>query len=114
MGRGEPIDAVTVTDELQRSGLLEAVGDPSVFISRQANTPCSANARHAAALVEDLRRLQRLLGLAGEIPDLGYSVPEDVEAAVDEATQMMFNVAERRTADTLPPLHDLLLKGLHR
>jgi replicative DNA helicase len=52
--------------------------------------------------------------VAGEIADLGYSVPEDVEAAVDEAEQMMFNVAERRTADTMSPLHELLLKGLDR
>ena len=112
--RGEPIDAVTVTDELQRSGLLEAVGDPSVFISLQANTPSIANARHYAAIVEEHALLRRLIGVAGEIADLGYSVPEDVEAAVDEAEQMMFNVAERRTADTMSPLHELLLKGLDR
>ena len=41
-------------------------------------------------------------------------MPEDVEAAVDEAEQMMFNVAERRTADTMAPLHELLVKGLDR
>jgi replicative DNA helicase len=112
--RGEPIDAVTVTDELQRSGLLEAVGDPSVFISLQANTPSIANARHYAAIVEEHSLLRRLIGVAGEIADLAYSVPEDVETAVDEAEQMMFNVAERRTADTMSPLHELLLKGLDR
>jgi replicative DNA helicase len=112
--RGEPIDAVTVTDELQRSGLLEAVGDPSVFISLQANTPSIANARHYAAIVEEHALLRRLIGVSGEIADLAYSVPEDVEAAVDEAEQMMFNVAERRTADTMSPLHELLLKGLDR
>ena len=105
---------MTVTDELQRSGLLEAVGDPSVFISLQANTPSIANARHYAAIVEEHSLLRRLIGVAGEIADLGYSVPEDVEAAVDEAEQMMFNVAERRTADTMSPLHELLLKGLDR
>jgi replicative DNA helicase len=114
MERGEPIDAVTVTDELQRSGLLEAVGDPSVFISLQANTPSIANARHYATIVEEHALLRRLIGTAGEIADLGYSVPEDVEAAVDEAEQMMFDVAERRTTDTMEPLHELLVKGLDR
>jgi replicative DNA helicase len=112
--RGEPIDAVTVTDELQRSGLLEAVGDPSVFIALQANTPSMANARHYAAIVEEHSLLRRLIGVAGEIADIGYSVPENVEGAIDEAEQMMFNVAERRTADTMFPLHELLGKGLDR
>ena len=114
MERGEPIDAVTVSDELQRSGLLDAVGDPSVFISLQANTPSIANARHYAAIVEEHALLRRLIGVAGEIADLGYSVPEDVEAAVDEAEQMMFNVAEKRTADTVYPLKELLGLGLDR
>ncbi|HEY3841750.1 MAG TPA: replicative DNA helicase [Acidimicrobiales bacterium] len=114
MERGEPIDAVTVTDELQRTNLLEAVGDPSVFISLQANTPSIANARHYATIVEEHSLLRRLIGTAGEIADLGYSVPEDVEAAVDEAEQMMFDVAERRTTDTMAPLSELLVKGLDR
>ena len=46
MERGEAIDAVTVTDELKRSGVLEQVGDPSIFISLQANTPSIADPRH--------------------------------------------------------------------
>ena len=52
--------------------------------------------------------------MAGEIADIGYSVPEDVKAAVDEAEQMVFDVAERRTADTMRPLRELLGAGLDR
>jgi replicative DNA helicase len=114
MERGEPIDAVTVSDELQRSGLLDAVGDPSVFISLQANTPSIANARHYAAIVEEHSLLRRLISVAGDIADIGYSVPENVEGAIDEAEQMMFNVAEKRTADTVYPLKELLGLGLDR
>jgi replicative DNA helicase len=114
MERGEPIDAVTVTDELKRSGVLDGVGDPSIFISLQANTPSIANAKHYATIVEEHSLLRRLIGVAGNIADLGYSVPEDVEGAIDEAEQMMFDVAEKRTADSIAPLHELLLKGLDR
>ena len=103
MERGEAIDAVTVTDELKRSGVLEAVGDRSIFISLQANTPSIANARHYAEIVEEHALLRKLIGVAGDIADIGYSVPEDVKAAVDEAEQMVFNVGERRTVDTMRP-----------
>jgi replicative DNA helicase len=112
--RGEAIDAVTVTDELKRSGVLEQVGDPSIFISLQANTPSIANARHYAEIVEEHSLLRKLIGVAGEIADIGYSVPEDVKAAVDSAEQMVFDVAERRGADSMYHLHDLLLQGLDR
>ena len=114
MERGEAIDAVTVTDELKRSGVLEAVGDRSIFISLLANTPSIANARHYAEIVEEHALLRKLIGVAGDIADIGYSVPEDVKAAVDEAEQMVFNVGERRTVDTMRPLHELLGAGLDR
>ena len=78
-----------------------AGGDPSIFISLQANTPSIANARHYAEIVEEHALLRRLIGVAGEIADIGYSVPEDVKAAVDEAEQLVFDVGERRTADTM-------------
>ena len=114
MERGEAIDAVTVTDELKRSGVLEAVGDRSIFISLLANTPSIANARHYAEIVEEHALLRKLIGVAGDIADIGYSVPEDVKAAVDEAEQMVFNVGERRTVDTMRPLRELLGAGLDR
>ena len=105
---------MTVTDELKRSGVLDAIGDRSIFVSLLANTPSIANARHYAEIVEEHALLRKLIGVAGEIADIGYSVPEDVKAAVDEAEQMVFNVGERRTADTMRPLHELLGAGLDR
>ncbi len=112
--RGEPIDAVTVTDELRRAGLLEAIGDPTQLVSLQANTPSIANATHYATIVEEHSLLRRLVGVAGEIAEIGYSVPEDVTGAVDEAEQMIFDVAQRRTTDTIASLRDLVGPSLDR
>ncbi|MHB8319208.1 MAG: replicative DNA helicase [Acidimicrobiales bacterium] len=112
--RGEPVDAVTVADELRRSSLIDSVGDPAVLVSLQANTPSIANAKHYAIIVEEHALLRRLVGVAGEIAELGYSVPENVAQAVDQAEQMVFDVSERRTTDTIAALKDLLGPGLDR
>jgi replicative DNA helicase len=112
--RGEPIDAVTVTDELRRTGLLEAVGDPALLVSLQMNTPSLANAAHYARIVEEHALLRRLVGVAGEIAEIGYAAPEDVDAAVDEAETLVFNVAQRRTTDTMVALRDLLDPTIER
>lgn len=112
--RGEPIDAVTVADELRRSSLIESVGDPAVLVSLQANTPSIANAKHYAIIVEEHALLRRLVGVAGEIAELGYSVPENVAQTIDRAEQMVFDVSERRTTDTIAALKDLLGPGLDR
>jgi replicative DNA helicase len=112
--RGEAVDAVTVTDELRRSGLIDAVGDPAMLVALQSNTPSIANAVHYARIVEEMALLRRLVGVAGEIAELGYSVPEDVAAAVDQAEAMVFDVARRRTTESIQALKDLLFPTLDR
>jgi replicative DNA helicase len=49
---GRPVDAVTVTDELRKIGALERIGDPSIFVSLQTNTPSISSARHYAEIVQ--------------------------------------------------------------
>ncbi|MBO0893444.1 MAG: replicative DNA helicase [Acidimicrobiales bacterium] len=110
--QGEPADPVTVADELRRAGLLEAVGGPPALIALQANTPAISNAGRYARIVSEHAVLRRLIGVASEIAELGYEVPEDVAAALDRAEAMVFDVAQRRTVDTLSPIRDLLARTL--
>lgn len=109
---GEPADPVTVADELRRSGSLEAVGGPAVLLTLQARTPATSNAAHYARIVEEHSLLRKLIGVAGEIAELGYSLPADVAAAVDQAEAMVFDVAQRRVVDSLAPIRDLLERSL--
>ncbi|HUA94906.1 MAG TPA: replicative DNA helicase, partial [Acidimicrobiales bacterium] len=112
--RGEPVDAVTVTDELRRANLLEEIGDPAMLVSLQANTPSVANAAHYARIVEEHALLRRLVGVGGEIAEIGYAAPEDVAGAVDEAERMVFDLAQRRTTDTVEELKNLIGPSLDR
>jgi replicative DNA helicase len=112
--QGEPADPVTVADELRRADLLDAIGGPATLITLQANTPATTNAGRYARIVEEHALLRRLIGVAGEIAEMGYGVPEDVAMAVDRAETLVFEVAERRVTDSLRPLHDLLSESLDR
>jgi replicative DNA helicase len=106
--QGEPADWVTVTEELRRRDLLESIGDPSVFVSLQANTPSIGNAEHYAKIIEEHALLRRLVSVAAEINELGYSLPEDVSEVLDKAESLVFDVAQRRVTDSMTPLRDLL------
>src|SRR5580692_8967150 len=110
--QGEPADWVTVTDELRRRGLLESIGDPSVFVSLQANTPSIGNAEYYAKIIEELALLRRLVSVAGEITELGYSLPDDVSDVLDRAESLVFEVSQRRVVDSMTPLRDLLGQSL--
>lgn len=113
-GAGEPVDPVTVAEELSRAGLLEAIGGPGVLVSLQARVPATSNAARYARIVEEHALLRRLIGVAGEIAELGYSLPNDVGMAVDRAEAMVFDVAQRRVTDSLSPIRELLDASLTR
>jgi replicative DNA helicase len=99
---------------LRRADLLDAIGGPATLITLQANTPATTNAGRYARIVEEHALLRRLIGVAGEIAEMSYGVPEDVAEAVDRAETLVFEVAERRVTDSLRPLHDLLSESLDR
>ncbi|HET7487893.1 MAG TPA: replicative DNA helicase [Acidimicrobiales bacterium] len=110
--QGEPADPVTVADELRRAGLLEAVGGPPVLVSLQANTPAIGNAPRYARIVEEHALLRKLIAVGAEITELGFDMPDDVAATIDKAETLVFQLGQRRVADTLAPLRDLLEKSL--
>jgi replicative DNA helicase len=113
-GAGEPSDPVTVAEELRRAGLLDAIGGPAVLVSLQASTPATSNAARYARIITELSLLRRLIGVASEIAEIGYSVPDDVLAAVDRAESMVFDVAQRRVTDSMSPIKELLDASLTR
>ena len=113
-GAGEPVDPVTVSDELQRADLLDMVGGPAALVSISARTPATSSAAHYARIVSEHALLRRLIGVAGEIAEIGYSLPDDVVAAVDRAEAMVFDVAQHRETDTTKLIKDLLDQSLTR
>src|SRR5262245_26337074 len=111
---GQPVDPVTVADELRRSGLLETVGGHQVLVDVMASTPATTNAAGYARIVEEHALLRRLIGVAGEIAEIGYSVPEDVTKALDRAEAMVYDVNQRRVTDSTSKIEDLLGLNLDR
>jgi len=111
-GQGEPVDPVTVADQLRRAGLLDAVGGPAALVNLQAGTPAVGSASRYGRIVEEHAMLRRLIGVAGEIAEIGYEPPDDVAIAVDRAEALVFDVAQRRVTDSMAPLRELLEQKL--
>ncbi|MGD9793457.1 MAG: replicative DNA helicase [Acidimicrobiia bacterium] len=110
--QGVNVDAVTVSEELRRAGLLEAVGGPAALSDLLDSTPSVSNASHYAKIVEENALLRKLISVAGDIAEMGYSLPNDVVAAIDQAESMVFEVAQRRVTDSTVALRDLLAGAL--
>ncbi|MEM9561392.1 MAG: replicative DNA helicase [Actinomycetota bacterium] len=113
-GAGQPVDVVTVAEELQRANLLEEIGGPALLLDLQASTPAISNAAHYAKIVEEHALLRRLITVSNEIAEMAYGVPDDVIKAIDEAEARMFEVAQRRVTNTTAQIKDLLSANLDR
>ena len=113
-GGGEPVDAITVAEELTRANLLDSVGGAGLLIDLQAETPAIGNAAHYARIVEEHAILRRLISVSNEIAEMAYGVPEDVVKAVDDAETRVFDVAQRRVANSTSEIKDLLSDNLDR
>jgi replicative DNA helicase len=108
LAAGQAVDPVTVAEELRRVGLLDAIGGNSVLLELVAGTPAISNASRYARIVQNTALLRRLIGVAGEITELAFSGPDDVDKALDQAETKVFEIAENRVVDTTRELGDLL------
>jgi len=112
--RREPADFVTLCDELERQGRLEAVGGPAYLTSLINSVPTAIHVEHYAHIVERTAILRRLIEAAGKIAGLAYGEAEDVDVVVDRAEQVLFDVSQRRVSRGLTPIKRVLTEYYDR
>ncbi len=106
--RREPVDYLTLSDELQRSGRYDDVGG-LVYLSALFNeVPTSLHVEYYARIVEAAALRRRLIGAAGHIAALGYDETLDTDKALDAAEKELFAVSEQRTSRDFQKLADVL------
>ena len=107
-GRGEPADAVTVSDELTKRGEINRIGGPAYLHELIQTVPTAANAGYYAEIVAERAVLRRLVNAGTKIVQLGYGQDGEVEDLVNQAQAEVYAVAERRTAEDYVVLKDVM------
>lgn len=92
--KGEPVDSITLADYLKKKDLLEEIGGKTFIHSLISNIPLASNAIYYAEIVKHNSILRKLIYAATDIARMGYEVPDDLEAAVDKAQQMIFLISQ--------------------
>lgn len=78
-GRGEPADAVTVSDELTKRGEINRIGGPAYLHELIQTVPTAANAGYYAEIVAERAVLRRLVNAGTKIVQMGYGQDGEVE-----------------------------------
>ncbi|NDA54297.1 MAG: replicative DNA helicase, partial [Actinobacteria bacterium] len=90
---GNPVDPITVGEELRRAALLESIGGIDALLRLQNATPAISSAERYAKIVRDAAKLRRVIAAAAAIAEIAYSEPADVDRALDEAESRIYDVS---------------------
>ena len=107
--RGEPADAITVSDELTKRGNLVRVGGQAYLHQLISSVPTAANAGYYAQIVAERAVLRRLVDAGTKIVQMGYGQGGgDVADIVNAAQAEIYAVADKRGGDDYAVLGDVL------
>jgi replicative DNA helicase len=107
----EPIDLVTLKDELVKSNELEEVGGPAYIASLTDGVPRSANVEYYAKIVKEKSTLRRLIQSATDVLAQAYDAEEDADDLLDRAESAIFQIADDRLRSGFVPLSSLVDSG---
>ena len=117
---GDPVDFVTVIEELERRDKLEEVGGRIYITSLVNAVPTAINAFQYAQIVQEKATLRQLISAAGDIARKAYDDSQDVGDVVNEAEKLIFAISERRLEQDLVAITDVVprvvedIKELHK
>jgi len=110
----QPIDAVTVADQLRRTGELERVGGANYLATLLDGVPTTSNIAYYAEIVSETAARRRLLRAGSIVGSLAMQTERRIEDVLDASEAEIFRVAERQVGDGLAPVGPLLQSTLER
>jgi len=112
--RGEPVDAITLVDELEERGDLEDAGGRERIHELAALVPATANAGHYAKIVREMATLRGLIRVGAEVARLGWERPGEAAELVDQAEQVIFELSQARVSSEFSHIESLLKESFER
>ena len=107
--KGEPIDLVTVTTQLQNAKTLEEAGGVSYLSEVAGSVPTAANIGYYSRVVEEKSLLRRLIRTATDIVSNAFESEDEVEDALNEAEKEILEVSNRRNSGAFKAVKDVLI-----
>src|SRR5580692_8738160 len=110
----QPIDLVTLSDELHRRGELEATGGAAYLASLADGVPRVSNVEHYARIVKEKAMLRNLIHATHNIQMRAFDGEDGADAVLDNAESSIFALAEDRVRAGLIPIKDIVRDNFER
>lgn len=113
-GKNQPVDSLTVSEELKRRNTLEVVGGRTYVMELTEETPSVYNAKEYAQIISEKAILRRLIDTAASISDKSFRQAEDPREVLDFAEKRVFDIAKEKQSNEVAELADILAINLRQ
>ncbi len=110
----EPVDIITVSDELKRRNFLDKIGGIPYLTSLANAVPTAAHVEYYAKIVAEKALLRGIINTATEIVRLGYEGAEEVDQILDQAEKQIFQITQKRHVKGYISLKSILVDTFER
>ncbi len=106
--RKEPVDIITLTNELKRMGEFETVGGVTAITALLDRVPTAANAEYYAQIVKEKSASRKLITAATQVVADAYEDSLPVKELLDNAEHRIFEATELRETKEFASIRDLI------
>jgi len=111
---GEPIEPITVIEQLTKSGDLEMAGGRDAVLDLMATPYIAASYRTYAELVRDAATQRRLLQIGQEIESIVAEREGETHHMVQRAENLVYDLTKKRTRGDFVGTSDLVMRSMER
>lgn len=108
--RAEPIDLVTVTEELRQTSELESIGSVAYLIGLADSVPTAAYAENYAKIVAEKAILRDLISASGQIMQTAYDQAMPLEQILDKAEANIFDLSSNKRSHNFQDMGGLVVE----
>ena len=110
--KSEPIDLVTVANNLKGKDQLEDIGGATYLASLIDTVPLAVNARYYAEIVYEKSCLRQLIEKANAIARKCFEDRDELDDIVNFAEKSIFELSENKTRKSFFPLNEIIVKNI--
>ncbi|MCB0521225.1 MAG: replicative DNA helicase [Lewinellaceae bacterium] len=110
--KSHPVDLLTVTEELKKSGDLESIGNGYYLVELTSRVASSANIEFHARIVAQKHIQRELIKVSTQIIRDAYEDTTDVFTLLDDAEKGLFNVTQNNLSRQYESMGELASKTL--
>lgn len=107
--KNEPIDLITLTEELKKQGHLEDIGGISYITSLSTIVPTTSNVKYYADIVKEKSVLRKLIKVSNDILNSGYDSSIKVEDLLEKAEKKIFDISQEKSSEDFQSINSVLM-----